>query len=279
MIERVELRGRAPGILLLPPAPPLAGVLVLAGSSGRVDVPRAALCAGIGAVALALQWFGGEGQSKGICEVPLETFVAGVDALEHAGASRVLVVGVSKGAEAALHLAVLDDRVDGVIAMSPSSVTWANVGPGLDGRIAPYRSSWSWREQPLPFVPYDPDWVDPPPPVSYLPLYEASLARFPSRVADARIPIERARAHVVCVAGGDDRVWPSLAFARELEAARQGRRFKLLTGARAGHRLPFPTEVSSPERARQYLYGGSEVDDRRLGAAAWAELVAMAASA
>ncbi len=50
------------------------GVVVLSGSSGRVDIARARLFAGEGASALALQWFGGEGQVPGICEIPLETF-------------------------------------------------------------------------------------------------------------------------------------------------------------------------------------------------------------
>jgi dienelactone hydrolase len=45
------------------------GVVVLAGSSGRVEVARARLFAGLGAVCLALRWFGGEGQPPGICEV------------------------------------------------------------------------------------------------------------------------------------------------------------------------------------------------------------------
>jgi hypothetical protein len=75
------------------------GVLVLAGSSGRVDVERARSFAQLGAVALAQRWFGGSGQAKGICEIPLEEFVRGVDLLVEAGASRVVVVGASKGAE------------------------------------------------------------------------------------------------------------------------------------------------------------------------------------
>ncbi|MFF9347845.1 hypothetical protein [Streptomyces sp. NPDC014734] len=78
------------------------------------------------------------------------------------GARRIGVLGSSKGAEAALHLSVLLPGVDAVVALSPTSPTWANVGPGHDGRDRPYRSSWTWRGEPLPFVPYDEDWVPAP---------------------------------------------------------------------------------------------------------------------
>jgi len=245
------------------------GVLVVAGSSGRVDVVRAQRFAQLGAVALAQQWFGGSGQASGICEIPVEEFVRGVDLLVEAGASRVVVVGVSRGAEGALHLAVVDDRVDGVVALSPSSVSWANVGPGLDGQMTPARSSWSWCGEPIPFVPYDPAWVDPDPPVSYRALYESSLVVFAERVGVASIPIERARAEIVAVAGGDDQMWPSLLFAQQLEARRGGVGFELIVGKDAGHRITFPGEAAAPDRAAVYAYGGSQAADDALGGVAW----------
>jgi len=252
------------------------GVLVLAGSSGRVDVVRARSFVDLGAVALAQRWFGGPGQASGICEIPVEEFVRGVDLLVDAGASRVVVVGVSKGAEGALHLAVVDDRVDGVVALSPSSVSWANLGPGLDGQVTPARSSWSWCGQPLPFVPYDPAWVDPDPPVSYRALYESSMVVFADRVGVASIPVERARAEIVAVAGGDDLMWPSLLFAQQLEARRGEVGFELIVGADAGHRITFPGETAALDRAAVYAYGGSQAADEALGVVAWRAVLRLA---
>jgi len=78
------------------------GVVVLAGSSGRVDVARATLFAGLGAVCIALRYFGGERQPPGICEVPLDLFTRATDRLIEEGCERVAYVGTSKGAEAAL---------------------------------------------------------------------------------------------------------------------------------------------------------------------------------
>ena len=270
MLSGSEPEDRVQGVLVGGDGPrSRVGVLVLAGSSGRVDVVRARSFADLGAVALAQRWFGGSGQASGICEIPVEEFVRGVDLLVDAGASRVVVVGVSKGAEGALHLAVVDDRVDGVVALSPSSVSWANLGPGLDGQVTPARSSWSWCGQPLPFVPYDPAWVDPDPPVSYRALYESSMVVFADRVGVASIPVERARAEIVAVAGGDDLMWPSLLFAQQLEARRGAVGFELLVGSDAGHRITFPGETAALDRAAVYAYGGSQAADEALGAVAW----------
>jgi uncharacterized protein len=252
------------------------GVLVLAGSSGRVDVDRARLLARHGALAVALRWFGGEGQPPGICEVPLETFVAAVDWLEAQGVRRVGVVALSKGAEGALLLACRDPRVRAVVAISPSSVVWANVGPGLDGRAYPYRSSWTWHGAPLPFVPYDESWEPgDEEPIAYRALYERSLLAFPEARAAAAIPVEQSEADVLLVAGGDDAVWPSAGFADDLAARRReaGRPVRLVTDPHAGHRPVLPGETP-PEPSRSLVHGGSREADERLGRAAWSHVLA-----
>jgi hypothetical protein len=134
------------------------GVVVLAGSSGRVDVARARLFAGLGAVCIALRYFGGERQPPGICEVPLEVFTRATDRLIEEGCERVAYVGTSKGAEAALLIATDDPRVRVVAATSPSSVVWVNIGPGIDGVAWPQRSSWTRGGVPLPFIKYNETW-------------------------------------------------------------------------------------------------------------------------
>ncbi|AUG75328.1 acyl-CoA thioesterase [Kitasatospora sp. MMS16-BH015] len=255
------------GVLLEPAAGNGAGVLVLAGSSGRIHRERARLLAEEGFLTLAVRWFGGPGQPPGICEVPLETFVAGVDLLRAHGASRIGLVGWSKGAEAAMLTAVRDPRIDAVAALSPTAVTWANVGPGHDGRDRPYRSSWTWRGRPLPFVPYDDDWLaEPRPagPAAVLGWYERSERTYADRLPAAAIPVERAAAELLLVAGGDDRMWASLRYAEQLTARRPSAR--LLAAPAAGHRLVLPGETA-PAPSPHYDYGGSDQADARFGAA------------
>ncbi len=249
------------------------GVLVLAGSSGRIDAERSRLLARQGATALSIRWFGGPGQPPGICEIPLETFTTAIDLLVEAGVRRVGVMGLSKGAEAALLIAGLDPRVEAVVALSPTSLVWANVGPGTDGRTVPRRSSWTWRGEPVPFVPYDDTWSPAGPegsPVAYRPLYERSREMFAPSARVAAIPIERADSDLLLVAGADDQMWPSLSYAEELAARRSsaGRPVRIVGSADAGHRPRFPGE-SPPSEARPYLYGGSPEADASLGAAAW----------
>src|SRR5438552_1960000 len=130
-VHEASLSSDLQGSILKPAEQTGWGVVVLAGSSGRVDVARAKLLAGLGAVCIALRWFGGERQPPGICEVPLEVFTRATDRLIAEGCERVAYVGTSKGAEAALLIATDDPRVRVVAAISPSSVVWANIGPGI----------------------------------------------------------------------------------------------------------------------------------------------------
>lgn len=272
-----ELTDPWQGVLIAPAGGTDVGVLVLAGSSGRIERARARLLAGRGVAALAIRWFGGPGQSPGICEVPLETFTAAVDLLRASGAVHIGILGASKGAEAALLTAVHDPRVDVVIALSPTSHVWCNVGPGRDGEQQPYRSSWTWRERPLPFVPMDDSWSAAQPssgPVAIRGWYELSESTFGRLVAPAEIPVEKTRAELLLVAGGDDAMWPSLPFAERLAERRRsaGAPVRLITRHDAGHRPRLPGEGPAPASPR-FHHGGTPEADALLGAAAWPHIL------
>jgi hypothetical protein len=223
-----------------------------------------------GIAALSLRWFGGIGQPPGICEVPLESFGASLDRLADLS-PRVTVFGVSKGAEAALLLAAHDPRIMLTVAMSPSSVVWANLGAGRDGATLPYRSSWTWQGQPLPFVRYDDSWEVPPGDwPSYLGLYERSLRTFAANVEAARIPVERIGGTVIVTAGGDDQVWPSEAFAAAIVAHRRywGLDTIAVLHPHAGHRPLLPGEM--PAIGLGGSRGGSVEADAAHGIDIWA---------
>ncbi|MGN6300562.1 MAG: alpha/beta fold hydrolase [Angustibacter sp.] len=245
------------------------GVLVLGGSSGRIDAARARLLCEHGALAESIRWFGGPGQQPGPFEVPLETFQQRVDDLARE-CDRVVLVGTSFGAEAALATASVTPVVVAVAAFAPSDVVWAGVTP--DGRQT---SHWSLRGRPLPFVPFDeaaePDG-DPP---SFVPVYEASRRAAPEAVTAAAIAVERIP-EVLCVAGGDDRVWPSVDHAEAIRSRRTaaGRPTILVVDAEAGHRAVLPGEPVVTA-GRRMARGGTEDADRRLGAAALPSLLGL----
>lgn len=255
-----------------PQGRPRAAVLVLSGSSGRIEHARVELLGRQGFLASSIRWFGGAGQPPGICEVPLETFAEELDRL--AGeCERLTVLGSSKGAEAALLVAARDPRVASVVAFAPTDVVWANVGPGSDGRDRPLRASWTSGGVPLPFVPYDEQWEPDDDPPSFVDLHRRSRTVHPEAVLAARIPVERIAASLVLVAGADDRVWDSVESAERIERRRPaGLRTTVVTHPAAGHRVVLPGEepVSGGQRMRR---GGGPVADAQLGAAAWPVLL------
>jgi uncharacterized protein len=243
------------------------GVLVLAGSSGRLDVGRADAVAAAGATSLALRWFGGVGQPAAPCEVALETFVHALDLLTPE-CDRLAVMGLSYGAEAALLTAVRDPRVAAVVAFAPTDVAWE--GQHHDD-ADPRRSKWTWCGRPVPFVPLDRTWIPDDELPAYAPHYERSreLAG-PATVDAARIPVEQFRGDMVLVAGGDDQVWPSAPAARAIAARRaaHGLETVIVEDPTAGHPVVLPGEVA-PNAARGYLVGGDAGAPERLGALAW----------
>ncbi len=267
-MRRAEL-SNIEGVRWTPEAPTGVGALVLAGSSGRVDSARAELLARSGVVAESIRWFGGPGQHEGPWEIPLEIFLDRVAELAR-DCDRVLVVGTSFGAEAALLTGTHSADVDAVVAFAPSDVTWAGVrGDGSQ------TSHWTLGGEPVPFVPFDEDWEPHDDPPAFVGLYEQSRERFAGQSVAAAIAVERIE-RVILIAGGDDAVWPSLAMARAIEARRTQHDMPttLVSGQLAGHRAVLPGEpvVSGGMRMRR---GGTEVADRRLGAAAWEHVRAL----
>ncbi len=255
------------GVRCIPDQPGGTAALVLGGSSGRIDAARARLLAERGVTAESVRWFGGPGQHDGPWEVPLETFLDRVAALR-ADHDRVLVAGVSFGAEAALLTGAHSPDVAAVAAFAPSDVVWAGVTG--EGRVT---SHWTLGGRPLPFVPFAPDWRPDTDPPAYEGLYARSRQVFADRVPAATIPVERIP-EVLVVAGGDDRVWPAVPQARAIAARRAGHGLTttVLTDAGAGHRAVLPGEpvITGGQRMQR---GGTEPADRRLGRAAWDALL------
>jgi hypothetical protein len=234
------------------------GVLVLAGSSGRVEEERCRVLAGLGATAASYRWF-----EKTVDGVPLESFDDPLSTL-HERCDRLVVLGTSRGAEAALLLGARHVEIDAVVAISPSDVVWAALS-----EERPQRSSWTSGGEPVPFVPYDDDWEPDTDPVEYVGMYEQSLETYADRVPAARIPVERISGEVLLVAGGDDRLWPSVDFAERVVTRRAvaGLGTELVFHPRAGHRVVLPGEAPPPPS--HLVHGGTPGADAELGRLAW----------
>lgn len=244
------------------------GVLVLAGSSGRVERDRCRLLAAEGMTAASVRYFGGPGVPERLDRVPLESF-EDVLATLHERCDRLAVVGASKGAEAALLLAATYPEVDAVVALAPTDVVWAALA-----QDRPQRSSWTRAGEPLPFVPFDDDWEPDADPPRFADGYRRSLQTYADRVPAARIPVERIGADVVLAAGGDDAVWPALEFARRIEQRRAaaGLATTVVSHPDAGHHVLLPGETPQPARP-DLARGGTPDADAALGRQLWPALL------
>ena len=252
-------------------APDLA-LLVLSGSSGRVEEQRARVLAAHGIAALAAPWFGAPGLPATPRRVPLETLLPHLDRLAPL-APRIGVLGTSFGAEAALLLALREPRIAVVAALAPTSLVWETAD--LDAAARPVRDAkWTWDDEPLPGVAYvdqtaGGDFPD------ARSVHEASLAACPDPVAYA-IPVEEIDADVLVSAGGDDRVWPAAEFSEAIVRRRRaaGRETTYVFHRDAGHRVVLPGEDPAPERPG-FPRGGSPQADAEHGRATLAALLAL----
>ena len=213
---------------------------------------------------LAIRWFGGPGQQPGPHDVPLEQVVDALDLLVPEG-DRLALAGMSFGAEAALLVASLDDRVTATVAFAPSAYVWAGYGEGR------WTSHWTRAGAPLSFVPFLDGWTPTGDPPAYRGLYQESLAAVgPDVIREATIPVERIGGRVVLVAGGDDQVWPAADFADAIATRRQqhGLATEIVSNPQAGHRTVLPGEAVV-EGGQRMLRGGTVEADRSLGELAW----------
>jgi dienelactone hydrolase len=254
------------GRLFAPPAGGSTGspVLVFGGSEGGLSTTLlASLFASHGHTALALAYFGEPGLPPALENVPLEYFTRAIALLRQSagGPSRVAVMGISRGSEAALLLgAHFPDLVGGVAAYVPSSVANPGLGPTfgapawtLDGRPVPTVLHWEYE---------DPSPADAP---------------------QAIIAVEDIRGPLFLVSGTDDHLWPSSRYAAaimaRLDAARDPFPRQSLVYERAGHgvggAIPYlptaPSVVGS--RYGTLDLGGSRPINARADADSWPKLL------
>ncbi|MGO4171898.1 acyl-CoA thioester hydrolase/BAAT C-terminal domain-containing protein [Bosea sp. TAF32] len=279
------------GTLFLPAGEgPHPAIMILNGSGGGINEPRAALWASRGVAALALGYFGAPGLPQYISNTPLEYFAGGLDWLR-ANVSPlndfVAVAGQSRGGELALLLgATFPEKVSAVLGYVPSAFVHggqaaADPAPGL-GRDGP---CWTLGGKPLVH-----QWQDNAT-ASWKPYDEATEIRRnadamrtalgdPDAMARARIPVERIAGPVLLLSGGDDGAWPSdlysLIVQSSLLAAGHPHEVVWKNWPEAGHSILFPytpaTRISHrhPMNGTSSTMGGTPAANAEANAGAWA---------
>ena len=231
------------------PDGPAPGVLLLAGSDAAALDPAAALLASHGYAVLFLPYFALPGLPPALQRIDLGYVRRAIDwllAQPQVRGKRVAVMGLSRGAELALQVASMDDRVGAVVAAAPSYARHAGIGRGYSDFTQP---AWLSDGQAPPYLRGRMT------PSGAASLIASGLTRKPFRqtaffrsalrsnamTRAAAIEVERIRGPVLTIAGSDDGLWPSARFA--------GRIAERL----AGHAHPFADEHLLYEGAGHFV--------------------------
>ena len=292
-VARRELREDGlVGTLFLPPdradgrAHP--AILVLNGSGGGINEPRAALYASHGYAALALGYFKVPGLSDYISNTPLEYFESALAWLHRTlrpWQGFVAVSGQSRGGELALLLGSLFPQlVSTVIGYVPAALVHSaqNACDPMTGREGP---AWVFRGRPLPHLWQDnrtatwAPWDDGPAPRRHANALLTAL-QDPEAVERAGIRVENIRGPVLLLSASDDGSWPSSVYGRMVaeRLARFGHRHAVehLDFEGAGHAIVFPyvptTQLvyAHPVSGRRSTTGGTPAANARADEASWA---------
>lgn len=261
-------------------------VVVLGGSDGEIQEHAAALLATKGYNVFALAYFGQEGVPKDLDKIPLEYFDGAIQWVKgRFSVEKVTLIGYSRGAEAALLLAsVYPDEFKAVVAGAPG----AYVTSGLKNTIYAPIPSWTLEGEDLPYLTfkYRPaqmfsmlGGMIKRKPVSFLSIWENSLSK--QELAEAsRIEVERIKAPVLLIAGGQDQVWPSERFAKKI-AQEMVRVPRQLHFEGAGHFLAFPYALPGmPANVLMHVggrmimdFGGTKAANAEATKKSWKELL------
>ena len=247
-------------------------LLTLTGSVGGLTMNDVAIALqSEGFSVLHLSYFRGPGQNANAELIPLEYFATALTWLRRqpeVDPGRVGIVGVSKGAEAALVVAVRHPELKAVVAALPSSVVW----PGIvtEQRAGTISSSWSEQGKPIPHLPHRP--FDASKAGTMADNYAASLKAV-SAHPEAVIPVERVAGSLFLVCAEQDRIWPSCPMARQIHERLRanGRDATLLAYPDAGH-ASFGLPVSADD-PRLTASGGTVEGNRTARSDSWMKAI------
>jgi pimeloyl-ACP methyl ester carboxylesterase len=161
-------------------------------------------------VGLSLPYYREEGLPELMEEIPLEYFENAIRWLKEqseVNPDKVIVMGASRNAELALLVAsYFPETVHGVIAYSPSSVSWSNtVLPFNSDSIKP---SWTFKNKPVSFIPMAKLKGGESDTIETLTYWTEALLDSKA-VNKAAIQVENIGGPILLFSGLDDNVWPS----------------------------------------------------------------------
>ncbi len=192
-------------------------VIMLGGSGGgmkEVD-DRAKIISSHGYAVLALGYFGMDNLPKNLERIPVEYFFNSINwakEKQFIDTNKIVILGFSKGGEAALLVASMRRDIKGAIAFVPSNVRWQGIpnGPSFSSK-----SSWTFNGKDLPYlkcnIGFSFFWkfITNSKQIVLREIFEPIITEDKSIIEPALIEVEKINGPVLLIAGKDDKVWPS----------------------------------------------------------------------
>jgi len=262
-------------------------VMILNGSGGGINEPRAALYASRGYAAFALAYFKAPGLSDYISNTPLEYFQTGLRWLRKKVQPKhdfVAISGQSRGGELVLLLgATFPKEVSAVVAYVPGAVVHSGQN-ACDPKIGREGPTWLLGGKPIPHVwennrtatwaPFD----EGPAPHRHERAILTAL-QDPDAVARARIRVEDIEGPVMLLSGTDDGSWPSSLYSKmvqdKLVQVQHPYPVQWLDYENGGHSILFPyvptTQLvyAHPVSGKISTSGGNPKDNARADQESW----------
>lgn len=193
------------------------GVLIIGGSGGGLSWASrmGALLADQGFVCMALAYFNAGDLPQHLAQLPLEYVNNAIDYLYHldkVDSLKIGILGYSKGAELGLLMASRNSSIRAIAAIAPGSAVFQGFKPPK----YPVRSSWSFEDQDLDFVPnaYDKKFFET---FDGMYLWYRTLAQ-PDKMESASIPVEKINGPILLLSGIKDQIWPSTYMGEQIVA-------------------------------------------------------------
>ena len=247
-------------------------LMVFGGSEGDNEVSSflAQVLASKGYNTCAISYFFAEGQQKKMTNIPLETIDKTLISVkrEMGGIEELYIHGSSKGAELALLYASLNSTVNGVIAVSPSSVVLQSFNK------SPH-STWTYKGKEVEYMQFNYDGklkLDKYNRKIYAHYYFPFLEKVKD---DAKIKVENIEGDIILFSGKDDLLWPSSYMADmisdRISENKNSFIFKNYQYENVGHYFYVPYLPTYWEK--HYATGGIEKDNAYAQLDAWNKLL------
>jgi dienelactone hydrolase len=225
-------------------------VVLLAGSGGNFQHRKAGYLASKGYNVLDLKYFGAKNLPEQLENVPLEYLHTAINWLKNQStvdASKIALMGRSKGAEYALLYASKYNDVNAVVSTVGSSVTWSSKRY--------IKSSWSYNGKGVPMARGSITEA-----IRFLKStggkaqvqlpYMLSAFEKTKRIEKSSIKIENIKCPILLISGEDDLQWPSTMMSNRIKVRAEKYKFKYeikhYSYENAGHQfddLPFIPQI------------------------------------